>query len=235
MEFKTFSYSRYLRLLFASCVAGLFSGVLSGFFLILLEIATQTRKAHLSIIFILPFAGFLIGALYLYFGKESVRGNNLILDEIHNPQKVVPFRLVPLVMLTTIITHLFGGSAGREGTAVQMGGAISDQLTKIFSLTMHERRMILCAGMGAGFGSAIGAPIAGVIFGMEVLFVGKFNYESFLPSAFASFFAFLAISCTSYYLSRDRNSSFRILISFFYGDCWYFFWSLSFRFFASHS
>src|SRR5450830_1476250 len=104
----------------ASVTAAL-AGTASAFFLFSLEYATTWREAHPWIIWLLPLAGFAVGWLYLHTGKPVEAGNNLLIDEIHDPKKVVPLRMVPLVLIGTIASHLFGASVGREGTAVQMG------------------------------------------------------------------------------------------------------------------
>lgn len=117
--------------------------------------------------------------MYHYFGGLAGRGHNLVLDEIHEPTKIVPARMAPFVLGGTLLTHLCGGSAGREGTAVQMGAALADQLGFVFRLDVEERRSLLMAGAGAGFGAAIGAPVAGVVFGMEVIRAGRFRLRAF--------------------------------------------------------
>jgi H+/Cl- antiporter ClcA len=82
----------------------------------------------------------------------------LILDEIHDPKKTVPWVMAPLILASTVLTHLFGGSAGREGTAVQIGASLADQISRVFKFSAADRRHILAAGAGAGFGAAIGTP-----------------------------------------------------------------------------
>ena len=156
-------------------------------FLILLDGATRIRTAHLEIIWFLPIAGFLIAWIYQRFGRDVEAGSNLILDEIHDPKKTVPIRMAPFILFGTIFTHLFGGSAGREGTAVQMGASLSDQLSHFFKLNLSERKILLVTGAGAGFGAAIGAPWAGVIFGMEVISVGRLRPFAWLQCLIASF------------------------------------------------
>ncbi len=118
-----------------------------------------------------------------------VRGNNLILDEIHQPRTLIPLRMVPLVLGGTLATHLFGGSAGREGTAVQMGGALADQLARWLGLRPRDRRLLLIAGMSSGFASVFGTPLAGAVFGLEVLRLGAVRYEALLPSFLAAVLA----------------------------------------------
>ena len=105
----------------------------------------------------------------------------MILDEIHDPKKMIPFRMAPFILISTLATHLFGGSAGREGTAVQMGGAIADQLSRPFGLKPEERKILLMAGISAGFASVFGTPLAGAIFGLEVLVLGRLRYDAILP------------------------------------------------------
>ncbi len=181
---------RYLRWSLLSALSGLLAGVAAAIFLILLEWATQTRDAHTVIIWFLPLAGFLMGWVYHRHGHGVDAGSNLILDEIHDPRKIIPFRMAPFVLVGTVLTHLFGGSAGREGTAVQMGASLSDQLTRILKIEPEERKILLVAGAGAGFGAAIGAPWAGAIFGMEVLAIGKLRLFAWFQCLVASFVGF---------------------------------------------
>lgn len=181
---------RYGRWILFSILSGLLAGIASAIFLILLDLATRTRDAQPELIWFLPLGGFLIGWVYHHYGKDVAGGNNLILDEIHDPKRITPFRMAPFILFGTIFTHLFGGSAGREGTAVQMGASLSDQLTRWLPMEPKERKILLMAGMGAGFGSAIGAPWAGVIFGMEVLFVGRFQIIGVVECFIASFVAY---------------------------------------------
>jgi H+/Cl- antiporter ClcA len=165
------------------------TGSLVALFLWLLDFVTETRWNNLWLIFFLPIAGILISAMYKYLGKNSEAGNNLIMDEIHEPGGGIPARMAPLVLISTIITHLFGGSAGREGTAVQMGGSISSQCSKWFGLNQSDRSILLMCGMAAGFGAVFGTPVTGAIFALEVLAIGRIKYEALIPCLIASLLA----------------------------------------------
>ncbi|MEL1240516.1 voltage-gated chloride channel family protein [Flavobacterium flavipallidum] len=173
---------------------GMLSGSASAFFLMSLEWATQTRNQNFWLIWFLPVGGLLIGLLYHYYGKEVVKGNNLLLEEYENPQKTIPLKMAPFVLLGTIITHLFGGSAGREGTAVQMGGAIADQFSRIFKLDASDRKTLIILGISSGFSAVFGTPLAGAIFALEVVYFCKINLKSSILSFVAAYFAHYTVS-----------------------------------------
>jgi H+/Cl- antiporter ClcA len=172
---------------------GILSGSASAFFSVSLEWVTQFRIHHDWIIWLLPFGGLIVGFSYYYWGESVVKGNNLLLEEYENPKKVIPFKMAPLVLLGTLITHLFGGSAGREGTAVQMGGAIADQFTKLFNLDNSERKILIILGISAGFASVFGTPLAGAIFALEVLYFSKINIKSIILSFLIAYAAYFTV------------------------------------------
>jgi H+/Cl- antiporter ClcA len=165
-----------------SIVIGVLSGSGSAWLLLSLEWAGAYRDINPWIVGLLPVGGLIVGLMYHYFGTDVVKGNNQIIEEFNSPKQIIPFKMAPLVFMGTIITHLFGGSAGREGTAVQVGGAIADQFTKWFHLKDDDRKLLLAMGISGGFASVFGTPLAGAVFALEVLIVGRMRYEALIPS-----------------------------------------------------
>lgn len=166
--------------------AGLLSGIASAIFLGSLAWATGYRELHPWMLFLLPIAGIGIGLAYHVWGKPIEGGNNLLLERIHNPNSAIPFRMAPLVFAGTVLTHLFGGSAGREGTAVQMGGTLANLASRPLRLSPGDHRIVIMSGISGGFGSVFGTPLAGAVFGLEVLSVGQISYEALIPCFVAS-------------------------------------------------
>lgn len=157
-----------------------------AFFLWLLAEATQGRIDNPGLVYLLPFAGVAIVMIYHHYGDTASAGNNLVMEQINQPGAGVPKRMMPLVLFATVITHLFGGSAGREGTAVQMGGSIAQVFVAPFKLDRNDTRILLSCGVAAGFGAVFGTPLAGAIFALEVLAIGKMRYDALIPCLMAS-------------------------------------------------
>jgi H+/Cl- antiporter ClcA len=173
-------FAKWLALTFP---LALLVGSASALFLHMLDYATNLRHEYPAFLHLLPVAGIGIAFLYRVSGSRSEGGNNLIMDEIHKPGGGIPSRMAPLIFITTIITHLFGGSAGREGTAVQIGGSIAGGYRKIFPwLNAIDQKKLLMVGIAAGFGGVFGTPLAGAIFAVEVLAIGKLDYEAIIPT-----------------------------------------------------
>ena len=182
-----------LKWILICVLTGIFSGSASAFFLVALDWVTQYREHNNWMIWLLPIGGLIIGLLYYYWGKSIVKGNNLLLEEYENPQKTIPLKMAPLILFGTLITHLFGGSAGREGTAVQMGGAIADQFTSIFKLDTADRKTLIILGISAGFASVFGTPLAGALFALEVLYFSKISYKSIPLSFLTAYIAYFTV------------------------------------------
>ena len=178
----------FARLFLLIAPISLATGAACALFLRLLDEVTEFRFAHPALLFALPFAGVVIAYFYERHGKNSSRGNNLILEAIHSSQSenpdddssLVPRRMAPLILFSTLITHLFGGSAGREGTAVQMGGSIASAWARALGLNRQTTRLALLCGIAAGFGGVFGTPLAGAVFALEVLWRGRLETEEAL-------------------------------------------------------
>ncbi|MDB5157630.1 MAG: voltage-gated chloride channel protein [Mucilaginibacter sp.] len=161
-------------------------GCMITLFLWLLNLAINFRFAHPEVLYFLPVAGIAIYFAYKWWGATAAKGNNLIMDEIHNPGGGVPKSMAPLILISTVVTQLFGGSVGREGTAVQIGGSIAQMFSKWFRLNANDNRVILTAGIAAGFGAVFGTPLTGAIFAMEVLSIGRIQYTALVPCLVAA-------------------------------------------------
>ena len=177
---------RLLTWVLLAVPVGLLAGSASALFLWALERVTELRWQHGWLLFLLPVGGAVIGVLYDRLGRSAEGGSNLIIDQIHTPGGGVPLRMAPLILVGTLVTHLFGGSAGREGTAVQMGGSLASGLGRLCRLGGEDLQVLLMAGVAAGFGSVFGTPLAGAIFALEVLVIGRVQYQALLPVLVAS-------------------------------------------------
>ncbi len=159
--------------LVTAVVVGILAGSGAAAFLYALAWASRTRDANNWLLWLLPIAGFAIGLVYHYGAGRAAGGNNLVIDEIHEPDMHLPRRMAPLIILAAVATQLFGGSAGREGVAVQVSAGLSDQLSRLRRRSPHDRRGLLVVAIAAGFGAVFGTPIAGAIFALEVPTSGR--------------------------------------------------------------
>ena len=188
-----------LKWLFITIMTTIFIGSATAWFLIALDFVTIWRTDHIWVVNFLPLIGLGIGYAYHYFGTAVQKGNNLILithqaeettssrSTTSSSTKPIPLLMAPLVFISTLLTHVGGGSAGREGTAVQMGGAIADQFTTLFKLSSAERKTILIMGVSAGFAAVFGTPWAAAVFALEIMSFKKVKFENIIPSFAAAF------------------------------------------------
>ena len=185
-----------LKWLFITIMTASLIGSATAWFLIALDFVTIWRTNNIWILNFLPLIGLGIGYAYHYFGSAVQKGNNLILEThqatetnstISTSTKPIPLLMAPLVFICTLLTHIGGGSAGREGTAVQMGGAIADQFTSLFKLIAAERKTILIMGVSAGFAAVFGTPFAAAVFALEIMSFRKVKFENIVPSFIAAF------------------------------------------------
>ena len=175
-----------MRWIILGAVSGALAGVSSYVFLESLDKVTELRLDHEWLLWLLPAAGLGGGVVNHYLGGRSAQGNALIIEQIHEPTAWVPRRMAPLVLVGSLVTHLFGGSAGREGTALQMSGSLTDLVARALRLGPDDRRMILTAALGGGFGAVFGVPLAGAVFALEVQSIGRIRYEALVPALTAS-------------------------------------------------
>jgi H+/Cl- antiporter ClcA len=168
---------------------GVVVGSASALFLVTLDLATATRTSSNVWILLLPLGGAIIGIGYHYLAKGVEKESNLLISEMIEPKHRIHWKLAPIVMVGTVLTHLFGGSAGREGTAVQMGGAIADQFGTLFKRANLNRKILLRMGVAAGFAGVFGTPIAGVLFAFELDRKIKLDVQGFTPIILVSILA----------------------------------------------
>lgn len=171
----------------AGSAVGVLCGASSAAFLWLLDVATRYRGEHIWLVYLLPLAGAALGFVLSAWGLKILGGNNLILDTLNvENAEPLPKRMTPIVLLGSVITHLFGGSAGREGTAVQMGGSLADRFALLINAQGKTRVELISAGIAGGFGAVFGTPFAGTIFAMEVVRVGQIDYHALIPALAAA-------------------------------------------------
>ncbi|MGE4170218.1 MAG: chloride channel protein [Candidatus Margulisiibacteriota bacterium] len=172
-------------------LVGLPTGVLTYLFMAALLRVTTFRMDHPWMVFGLPLAGLILALCFRYFGKGTESAGTLVFDAIHHDPKLLPKRLIPFVFGGCLLTHASGGSAGREGVAIQMGAGLAEQFGKLFRLSHKDRRILLLSGMAAGFSGLFGTPLTAVIFALEVSTIGQIEISALLPALVASVSAFM--------------------------------------------
>lgn len=185
--FKTFYHKLFVNMkwMIFGTLSGIIVGTVSAYFGKGITLATEFRGEHPFILFLLPLAGVFIVSFYHMLGSRSPKGTNLVLDAIHNGQRV-PFRMAPLIMVSTVVTHMFGGSAGREGAALQVGGSLGHALGNLLGFSDKDRRRTIMCGMSASFSALFGTPLAATIMPIEMSTVGIMYYSALAPCAIAA-------------------------------------------------
>ena len=179
----------FIKWVAIAVATGTCGGIVGSFFHKSVEYVTEIRIANEWIIFALPFGGLIIVYLYKLFKLDSNIGTNLIIDSIRTDGKV-PIAIAPLIFVSTVITHLFGGSAGREGAALQLGGSIGSQIGNRLKLDEKDMHAITLCGMSGVFAALFGTPLTATFFAMEVISVGIIYYSSFIPCIVSSIVAY---------------------------------------------
>lgn len=178
----------FFKWLCLSGLTGVVAGVVASLFSISLRIVTQLFQTYPTLIFGLPLGGLVIVSCYHLAGIKKSRGTNLVFSAIHR-QEAIPFAMAPLIFISTVITHLFGGSAGREGAALQLGGSLGQNLGRVLHLKPKDLNILVMCGMSAAFAALFGTPVTAAIFAMEVVSVGIMHYSALVPTAISSFCA----------------------------------------------
>lgn len=172
-------------LFFRRCIAAVSMGLVAGLagiaFHHAIHGATLLRLSHPFLLLLLPVGGLLTALLYRIFGMEDDGGTNLALAAVrdHAPMRL---RTAPLIFVTTVLNHLVGGSSGREGAALQLGGSLASRLGHALGLAPTEGRMLTACGMSAAFSALFGTPVTAALFSLEVAHVGLFSYATLLPA-----------------------------------------------------
>ncbi len=176
------------KVLATSLCCSVVMGLISFAFLKCLDYAADFRSFFPLCYMFLPVAGIVTAFVYKRIGGKSSMGNNIIIESANDGEKV-PKRLASLTFIFTCITHLFGGSVGREGTAVQIGGSLTSNVADYLGFKNNDRSTIVLSGISSAFGSVFGTPFAGAFFGMEVCCVGRLSAGAVIPCFACSYLA----------------------------------------------
>ena len=176
------------KVMFATILQALVIGAVAAVFLFCLHLVTRQRQLMPILFVFLPVVAVITAYVYRHYGKSSLKGNNLVIESaVFN--KDVPLRMAILVFFCTLATHITGGSAGREGTAIQMGGTIGANVGRLFKLNKGDHRTLVLAGISSAFAGVFGTPLAGTFFGLEMCFIGKLEYHAIIYCMVGAFTA----------------------------------------------
>lgn len=179
----------FCRFIIASVIVGFIVGGVTTVFGRLLLAAADFRAAHPGTLWLLPFSGLLIVFLYHITNTRTPRGTNLVIEAVRSEDHI-PAKMAPLIFASTIATHLFGGSSGREGAALQLGGSLGQLIGDIFRTRESKRHILVMCGMSAAFSALFGTPVAATVFALELANIGILCYSALVPCTVASIIAF---------------------------------------------
>lgn len=175
----------FIKWIVIAVVVGLIGGVLGSLFHLSIDCVTELRKENGFLIFLLPVGGLLIAALYRLFSSKGTIDTNRVIKSVRR-DKNIPLVMIPLIFISTVVTHMLGGSAGREGAALQLGGSVGYNTGKLLKFKKNEMRIIVMSGMSSVFAALFGTPLTATIFSLEVTNVGVLHYAGLLPCIISS-------------------------------------------------
>lgn len=187
-EWKTLLTTLLKWMVLSVLIGGVIGGIASVFSYAVTW-ATGFRQMHPLIILGMPLGGLVIVYLYKIMGQEKNSGTNMVLTVVRSRDEEIPGQVTPLILISTVITHLFGGSSGREGAALQFGASVGDVMARRLHLNESDKKIVILASMSAAFSALFGTPMAAVVFPLEVISVGVMYYAALVPCAFSSFTA----------------------------------------------
>lgn len=212
----------FIKVFSSISLIAIITGFLSALFLGLLSLIQYLTTGSILGFLALPFLGLIMVYIYTRWGREAEGGNNLLIESYRENKNVIPTSMAPLVLISTLMTHLGGGSIGREGTAVQMGGGMASLIFRIFKVDPKFYRTLLLCGVASGFGSIFGVPLAGAVFAFEFVNFKAFNLFNFCACLFAAIVGHIVVlglgiehykSLTNFEWSFSFQEVFFVLIS----------------------
>jgi len=175
----------FLKWVIIAIVVGVLGGILGSVFHLCIDYVTEIREENGFIVFLLPLGGLLIAALYRIFSSKGTIDTNRVIKSVRR-DKNIPLVMIPLIFISTVITHMLGGSAGREGAALQLGGSVGYNTGKLLRFKKNDMRIIVMSGMSSVFAALFGTPLTAAIFSLEVTNVGVLHYAGLLPCVISS-------------------------------------------------
>ena len=190
LKFSLAYFKAFIKWTVLSVIVGILGGILGSVFHICIDKATSLRTDNGFLLYFLPLGGILITAMYRLFSSKGRIDTNRVIDSVRKDGKV-PLVMIPLIFISTVITHLLGGSAGREGAAIQLGGSVGYNMGKALRLSEEDMHIIVMSGMASVFSALFGTPLTAAVFSIEVITVGVMHYAAIVPCVLASVTAYL--------------------------------------------